>query len=85
MSQQSDAQDILNALSTTGRTDVPATPHPGPLKAGATAEETAAHGRHMDAHVLHLQNKKSGDLSQAERITLAQAIVSGLRADGFIQ
>lgn len=83
MDTQKLAADILNALSTSGRTDVPVVDHPGALPADADQKTQEAHERHLQAHVNHLYNKKPALLTPAERTTLAQATLAGLQADGF--
>jgi hypothetical protein len=83
--QQKLAQDIVNALSTSGRTDVPVVAKPEALPANADEKAKASYERHMDAHVAHLYNKNPATLTPDERTTLAQATLAGLQADGFCQ
>jgi hypothetical protein len=57
MSLQSDAQNILNALCTSGRTDVPPADHPGLCPAAdQPASSHARYEKALDAYHAHLNN-----------------------------
>ena len=55
-SQSQFAQDILNALATSGRTDIPAVDRPDDLPGGADQKAIEANSRHRDAYHAHLNN-----------------------------